>query len=190
MLFGTLSFINEAKIWQRRFGGNVYSYLPYYTSAERSIHRYMNSFMSRKKRLCAIAQVMQQSFTELINEDNGIMYFFPKVPTCSMVHIRFVKGTNVSMIKKCHLLTVQKTGICLYNKLRQSPVEYDGHRYYYIEWNMGSYNSQISDEIYVKGWATFFSIYEELTNDIDNIDDETLNEDDEAVLEQRRNLIY
>jgi Beta-eliminating lyase len=103
MLLGTNDFCQEARVWLRRFGGNVYTLLPYYTSAWLGYHRQWKlhssslssssslrnnsiptlalSFAQKKQKLVRLVTAL--SADPVIQR---IVSFDPPIPETNMVH--------------------------------------------------------------------------------------------------------
>lgn len=80
MLLGSPDFIAEARVWQRRHGGNLYNLYPYVVAGEQGFDRYrplMDSYVDRAKEIAA-----------LINRLSCI-HVTPKMPPTNMMHLTF-----------------------------------------------------------------------------------------------------
>lgn len=83
MLLGPRDFINEAKIWQRRHGGNLYQLHPYAISAKIGFKKHLGSFPLRYKTALDIATVLRE-FPDLIVS--------PQIPQTNMFHLYIRRG--------------------------------------------------------------------------------------------------
>mmetsp|Transcript_37612 Transcript_37612/g.90055 ORF Transcript_37612/g.90055 Transcript_37612/m.90055 type:complete len:175 (-) Transcript_37612:44-568(-) len=148
MLLGDKPFVDDARVWLRRFGGNIYSVLPYAASAWMGFH--MNclvrddTFTKRKEKL--------RSVVKMLTEDSDVCNFLsfdPPDPQTNIVHgyLDASYSEATSAIQK----TEDETGIRVLYRLRS----YDGGCRF--ELTMGEANYSIDDELYVKGWKDFVS---------------------------------
>lgn len=62
MLLGTKAFAAEARVWLRRFGGNLFSLLPYAVSAWSGFRRHKGDFAARRERMQAIVARLTEAF--------------------------------------------------------------------------------------------------------------------------------
>lgn len=164
MLLGSTDFCSEARVWLRRFGGNLYSVLPYAVSSFSSFRRnYIKEnivdtndsdhifdnlqytsevFKQRQAKLAKVLELLHAESTI-----SSVVKFDPFVPQTNMVH-----GYLEIPYDKCAdaLNAVEKQiGIRVLSRLRPTGI---GCRF---EWVMGENNSIIDDEIYVSGWSAF-----------------------------------
>lgn len=92
MLMGSKDFCDEARVWLRRFGGNLYTLLPYAVSGWSGYQKYwkepnedgnktMLSFQEKKEKLVRICEHLSadENFAKVVK-------FEPQVPKVSMVH--------------------------------------------------------------------------------------------------------
>jgi threonine aldolase len=104
MLLGTSDFCQEARVWLRRFGGNIYTLLPYYMSAwlgyqrQWKLHSSSSSSPSKSLRtnnIPALALSFEQKKQKLVrlvaalSADpviSRIVSFDPPIPETNMVH--------------------------------------------------------------------------------------------------------
>ena len=103
VLLGTKPFIAEARLWLSRFGGNLYTILPYAVSGWMGYQRYwkMNngndekyqqssflSFVEKKKKLQTLVSALQIDPAVV-----QIVSFDPNPPQTNMVHAYFLNAT-------------------------------------------------------------------------------------------------
>ncbi len=80
MLLGTTEFINESRVWLRRFGGNLFQLHPYVASAARRFDVALKQMPKYLKRTKAVYKTLQKV--------EGIS-FCPAAPQVNMFHIYF-----------------------------------------------------------------------------------------------------
>eukprot|EP00978_Attheya_sp_CCMP212_P047974 scaffold455933_cov59-Attheya_sp.AAC.3 len=155
MLMGDATFCQEARVWLRRLGGNLYTLMPYIISAHVGYHKHVidpgMTFTEKKEKLQRIIQRL--SSDPLIS---AYVTFDPKIPETNMVH-----GYMTTSIEECKtaIQEVEKvTGIRILSRIR--PVEENerakqlGYQTKF-EWTMGSANGAIGDNQFLNGWRAF-----------------------------------
>lgn len=156
MLVGNSEFCDEARIWLRRFGGNIYTLLP---SAVSSMDGFEKSFLDEKnmtfeeKKLKLIRVIKALSFDEDVKK---IVTFDPDIPSVNMI-----RGYLRASLDDCNLAideVEKQTGIIVLSRIREIPphtAEKAKGYHTYFEWTMGKSNGSIDDEIFLKGWKEF-----------------------------------
>ncbi|CAK4684666.1 hypothetical protein LEN26_018521 [Aphanomyces euteiches] len=145
MLLGDDAFIEEAQVWLRRFGGNVYAQLPYAVSCWAAYRRHSHKdFVARRIKLQEVVAALIEALG-----DASPVRFDPPVPQVSMVHV-FIKA-SVEKANAARDAAQEATGIRVYGGVWPSGV--DGESKY--ELNMGAYNMNNSIETWVRGWLAF-----------------------------------
>ena len=164
MLLGNTDFCSEARVWLRRFGGNLYSVLPYAVSAFSSFRRncikedanISDGSDQKLDNLEYNAEVFEQRHAKLAkvlgslhaeSTISSVVRFDPPVPQTNMVHgyLEFPYDVCVNALDAAE----RQTGIRVLSRLRTSEI---GCKF---EWVMGENNSDIDDEIFVSGWDAF-----------------------------------
>jgi threonine aldolase len=87
MLFGRADFIAEARIWQRRQGGNLFQLTPYWVSAKMRFDQHRESFGRYYERTLSLA--------EALSAVEGIE-LKPKRPHSPMMHL-LIRGTPAEL---------------------------------------------------------------------------------------------
>ena len=90
MLLGSQPFIDEAKIWQRRMGGNLPKMFPMYVAAKwgyETNYPLMTSYYEKAKELAAA----------LNSIETGIFETVPKIPQSNMFHL-YIKGKEEAIV--------------------------------------------------------------------------------------------
>ena len=158
MLLGDADFCTEARVWLRRFGGNLYSVLPYAvaswsgfrkhcldcSSCSDNLQHDFGTFDHRQKKLARVLKLLQSNSAIL-----SIIKFDPATPDTNMVHGYLNRSYNecIEALK----MVEQSTGIRVLSRLRRCENNC-GCRF---EWVMGESNSVIADDVFLKGWNSF-----------------------------------
>lgn len=84
------TFVDEAKIWQRRAGGNAYSMTYYTTDCQRGFNENIGTFEEKKNKMIEVAEQIIEKTKEFKAEDGkAIIAFRPSPPTCCQTHTIF-----------------------------------------------------------------------------------------------------
>jgi Beta-eliminating lyase len=171
MLLGSPAFCNEARIWLRRFGGNLYTLLPYAVSAWIGFRQNWLlladpasnpsdaalpvppplSFVDKKDRMVEIVAALSSD-----PEISRVVTFDPEVPHVNMVHgyLRWDPATCQQALDAVEA----RRGIRVLVRVR--PVDSAslkrgayalGYRSYF-EWTIGEGNGRIPIDKIVEGW--------------------------------------
>jgi threonine aldolase len=157
MLMGDAKFCQEARVWLRRLGGNLYTLMPYILSAHVGYHNHVidpyMTFTEKKEKL--------QRIIELLSSDpliSACVTFDPKIPETNMVH-----GYMTTSPEECKIAIQEAekvTGIRILSRIR--PVEENerakqlGYQTKF-EWTIGIANGAIDDNQFLNGWRIFSS---------------------------------
>lgn len=147
MLIGDESYIQSAREWARRFGGNPYSLLPYAVSCWSGFKENKDSFEGRKNRLISVVSTLTREFIEL--SDSPFIRFDPPVPEVSLIHI-YLK-TNADTALAARDAVIISHGISCFMRIRNATVGQTQDECYF-EMNMGPANMSISDDVWITGW--------------------------------------
>ena len=180
MLIGDSEFCQEARVWLRRMGGNLYSVLPYYISSwdgfrknckrvepgvtedsnetnkdhllsqERSLVYDKSIFEARQKKLARVLKLLHED-----TQISSIVQFDPVVPEVNIVHgyLRMTHDECLIALGKVE----HNFGTKVLNRVRKCSVEDADDQKFgcRFEWTMGESNSLIEDEYFVQGWKAF-----------------------------------
>jgi len=86
MLAGPKDFMNQAKVWKRRYGGDLYHLYPYIISAD-------TAFELRKNRMSAYYKNAVK-YAALLSQIQGVS-ILPAVPVSNMFHVHFTGSEDV-----------------------------------------------------------------------------------------------
>jgi threonine aldolase len=175
MLLGSADFCQHARVWLRRFGGNLFTVLPYAVTGWAGYQRYWKlrdvlmtegsitqqtsgmtslptlTFSEKKEKLVRIVKTLSDdvSFRKVAS-------FEPSTPQVNMVHL-FLRPTLEDCTKIRDNIEKQ-SGINIFHRLR--PLNYkdkalaNGFRCY-MEFSMGQANGIIPDELWIESWKEF-----------------------------------
>lgn len=130
LLAGPKSFIDEARVWLRRVGGNLIHLYPYVISARAGLQKRGDRFARYTERARELAAVL-----------NGIdgLVTRPKVPHTSLFHT-FVRGEADIVLEEALKISAD-TGVALFGWARGTDMP--GHCWF--EWQIGDAAEEIED---------------------------------------------
>ena len=163
MLLGTTDFCHQARIWLRRFGGNLYTLMPYAVSGWAGYRRYwkraksssdvsMLTFEDKKTKISNIVQHL--SADSLCSQ---IMLFDPPIPEVNMVHV-YIYFSDVEDCMRVRDDIQGRLGVCLFHRIR--PLEAGEPAFEYglrckLELTIGEANGNIPDNLFISAWTEF-----------------------------------
>ena len=144
MLMGTTDFISEARIWSRRFGGNLYTQMPNAVSSWAGYKNNVNEFGRRLSRLQEVVALVSQEVDVMYP---GLIRFDPPVPEVSLVHVYINTSSSsnndesedggVATAMRVKEEAAQECSVSCFTRLRPSR---NGGGEVYTEFNMVSTN--------------------------------------------------
>jgi threonine aldolase len=160
MLLGDRKFCEQARIWLRRFGGNIYSLLPYAVAGMTGYRKYWEpvhptlSFIEKTKKLVKITR--EVSYTPGFQQ---IGRFEPETPKVNMVHC-YLRPSLKSCLKIRDDIQ-GKMGVSLFHRI--NPIDKDDYAYSEgfrckLEIYLGQANGSIENEVWVNAWSEFCAI--------------------------------
>ena len=167
ILMGDSEFINEARVWLRRFGGNLYSVLPYAVSSWDGFRKNclvggknsIGVFVKRRQKLARIINILNAGDSVV----QSMVQFDPVIPQTSMIH-GYLKAP-LDDCKRALLTVEQSTGIRVLS--RMSKINDDESFGCRFEWSMSTSNVLIDDEDFILGWQEFSKVLDEIVNDVE-----------------------
>lgn len=115
MLLGKRTFVEQARIWQRRLGGNLYTVAPLEVSCKFQFRSLLPTFPSRVARMRQVVTAVSQRLAAR----GAHMWFDPPVPQSSMVHV-YLPGPR-SVLERVFAELELQMGIVLCRRLRDVP---------------------------------------------------------------------
>jgi threonine aldolase len=172
MLMGSKDFCDEARIWLRRFGGNLYTLLPYAVSGRSGYQKYwkkpqqqqktatlgldpsrMMSFEEKKEKLVRIAKSLSsdENFSQVVTLE-------PPVPQVNMVHFYLRPD-----LEECNLIRdgiQERFGVSVFHRIRSIDEDDDPSAFAEgfrckLEMYMGEANGSVPDDIWIQAWTEF-----------------------------------
>jgi threonine aldolase len=158
MLIGKKEFCDEARIWLRRFGGNLYTLLPYFVSSymgyKRHVFGVVGETIGFDERLLKLKRLTRRISEE--TKFNSIASFDPVTPETNMIHV-YLKIPFEDCIKARDKV-IQHLGVSIFSRVKQiedSERSYKGGYRAKFEWTIGEANGSISDDSFVQAWNHF-----------------------------------
>jgi threonine aldolase len=159
MLLGSRDFCDQARSWCRRFGGNLYTLLPYIMAAwsgYRSNHVRNNgtnnmSFQEKKDKLMRLADAFASD--EYIQQ---ALTLEPSTPQVNMVHCYL--RPPVDTCKQVCKDIQDRTDVCLFQRIRPLDKNDPGFDRGYcckLEISIGEANGRVPDDVWVDAWSEF-----------------------------------
>ncbi|HKD74767.1 MAG TPA: hypothetical protein VKB76_04700, partial [Ktedonobacterales bacterium] len=123
----------EARVWQRRHGGNLVQLYPYVLSAQLGVQRHLD----RMDAYAAKAQSVAAAITAMGNANVAIV---PKPPQTNMMHVQ-VRGDNEAILQAA--LEVSRASD-IFAVPRLQPTLFPDQ--FVFEWTVGEATLDIADE--------------------------------------------
>jgi threonine aldolase len=99
LLSNDSAFIDEAKLWQRRAGGNAFSSSYYWIDCQRGFNERIGTFASKREKIIAIAEKTKEATATYRAEDGApVVQFRPTTPNCCTTHVIFHGFKNDELI--------------------------------------------------------------------------------------------
>ena len=152
MLVGSSSFIAACRPWLRRFGGNVYSLLPYAVSGWQKFRAHRDDFHQRRARMRDVVAFLTKELAAPAGKESWIR-FDPPVPEVSLIHA-YLRGGDMDRLLAIKQRVYDETKITLFFRLGK-PVLPQLQDSVYFEFNMGPANGAIPNEVWLRGWKLF-----------------------------------
>ena len=119
MLLGNEDFINESRVWLRRFGGNLYTHMPCAVSSWAGFRANVDDFGRRLDRLKHVIALITDV---VLTKYPGVVRFDPPVPEVSLVHVYFatVSYDGVEWARRVRDEAAYECGIACFSRLREA----------------------------------------------------------------------
>ena len=160
MLIGDKAFCDEARVWLRRFGGNLYTLLPYAVDSWDGFQKNVSEgnirkFHQRYEKMQALVQGIQ-SLNMSTRRVDEVVVFDPSFPETNMVHV-YLKA-SVEHCEKARDIVKAKTGVLVFNRLHKIETSDPLHKLGFasrFEWTIGEANFAVENEIFIDTWKMF-----------------------------------
>lgn len=162
-LIGTTEFCNHVRIWQKRFGGTLYTIMPYVISAKIGYEKYYKLSMMhhQQSNILSFDEIFMklQRIVLLLQSNqiiNQIVTFDPYIPETNMIH-GYMKYTIHDIEEAISIMKTQSSIQVLHRfKCIKDSIHYYNHGYLCsFELAVGQANGQLSDECFVHAWTLF-----------------------------------
>lgn len=141
MLAGPADIIDQARVWQRRHGGNLFQLFPYVLSARQGFAKRIGRMERYHTHAKAIAAVLTQfPQVELV----------PDPPQTNMMHV-YLRG-SLATLAEAQLDVAEETGTWLFSHLAPAPLP----SYSQTELTIGDASLEVSPEEVANLFALFF----------------------------------
>lgn len=119
LLSNDQELIDEAKIWQRRTGGNAFSLFYQVIDCERGFNELYGGLEFRWKKMTEIADGTKKAMEKFRTKDGlPCIQFSPEKPTCCQAHTIF-NGSTADELIAARDRVEQKTNVRAFEKLRK-----------------------------------------------------------------------
>jgi threonine aldolase len=159
-LLGNTEFCQQARTWLTRFGGNLYTLLPYVVSGMVGYRKYWSNVESSGAMTFAEKkEKIKEVVAALSNDDliSTIVVFDPEQPETNMVHGYFRYSVDACLAAADKAAAAQ-AGTHVLHRLRDLPNDHPaaqvGFRSYF-ELTIGELNGRVETSTYLKGWRAF-----------------------------------
>jgi len=175
-LMGDEDFCAEARRWLSRFGGNLYTLLPYAVSSWDGWRKYVandtdssssDAFSSGVptfiERLDKLKRVLNRLSVETFM--SKVVSIVPEIPEVNMVRIYFKATVDQCNVARDYV--ADSIGVRVFSRIREikeedDPMVYNCGYGAMMEFTMGEENKRIDDDIFVESWGKFASKLMEL----------------------------
>lgn len=166
MLLGPAPFCASARVWLRRFGGNLYTLLPYAVSGWVGFRAHAGAFTARRERLAHLVDLLTRRYIADAGSSSTqapyacprtgrpLLRFDPPVPAVSLVHVYF-RGTPEQVAAAADA-GAAASGVRVLSRVRGRGAHGAADQAY-IELNLGPSNGALSDEAWVAGYGALLA---------------------------------
>lgn len=135
-LLGDFAFIASSRVWLRRFGGNLFTLMPYAVSSWSSYRKNAGVFVARRDRLRRAVAAVTEALESYTTEYGApLVRFDPPVPEVSLVHAYFRADT--ALVDAARQAAAEQCGVRCFSKLRMG--QYGAAEESYTEFNLVHY---------------------------------------------------
>lgn len=164
LLLGNRSFCQEARIWLRRFGGNLRTLMPYVSSSWSGFRNKLGPELDTST-FTAKQEKIQRIIKGLVSDGSvrKVASFDPQVPETCMVH-GYLRCSQEECEKAIHVVE-SRTGIKVLNRIISiDHSELAAKKGYGCRFELviGDANFAIHDEAFFLGWRELASVLEEV----------------------------
>lgn len=161
MLMGDKDFCKQARVWLTRFGGNLFSSMPYAVSCWMGYRLHASRRepfpdLAFSDKLCKLRRCVDR-----IGADENfcnIGSFTPGIPETNMVHVYLKRSVDCCVVARDKVCS--ESGLKVFSRIREVPPNdprYSSGFRSCLEWTMGNANGLIGDDDFIKAWGLFSS---------------------------------
>jgi len=153
MLLGTTPFIAKARVYLRRFGGNLFTQAPFAIDCMANYALYKAAFPARKEKLCRVVAAITAELADLDLDGSRAHFvrFDPPVPDVNMVHVYF-QTDRLDVLLAAREAAIAKTGSACFAAGALKRGAFGAANQSYFELTMGATNEGIELDKWVAGW--------------------------------------
>ena len=164
-------FIEEAKTWQRRLGGNMVTSYAEIIDCERGFNLHIGTFDIKWRKMCLVAKAITEATKTYRTDDEKPIVFFDPVPMCAQVHTH-IQGITAEKLLAARDEVEQKYHIRVFGSIRpwkplsENPYsmklssvdekdklkDVKEETHHFVEWAIREENLRISEDIFAKAW--------------------------------------
>ncbi|TKA24438.1 hypothetical protein B0A50_06758 [Salinomyces thailandicus] len=169
------TFIDEARMWQRRTGGNAFTLYYEAIDCERGFNESIGTFARKREKMMDVAaRISIMTEGSKTSDGKRIVSFAPEVPTCCQANTVF-EGFTVAELEGARDAVQQKTNVRVFERLRpketldeklaaarkpnreqnceRRPQSEEDDRCHTIEWMMIGVTELIQTDVFVKAYV-------------------------------------
>lgn len=118
LLHNDEDFINEARVWQRRAGGNAYSMAYYWADCQRGFNETIGTFAGKREKMIEVAKAIVEATKDFKADDGtAIVKFRPQPPNCCQTHTIF-HGFTGGELEAVRDRVQEMSGVRVFERLR------------------------------------------------------------------------
>lgn len=118
LLHNDEDFVNEARVWQRRAGGNAYSMSYYWADCQRGFNETIGTFGEKREKMLGVANGIIEATKDFKAEDGTpIVRFRPQPPNCCQTHTIF-HGFTGKQLEAARDKVQDAMGVRVFERLR------------------------------------------------------------------------
>lgn len=161
MLMGDKEFCEEARVWLKRFGGNLYTKMPYAASCWIGYRKYASKLGPAPVMTFADKLAKLRRITERIGAETSFLQlgeFTPLVPETNMVHVYLKHSVDCCEVARDRV--TEDLGLKVFSRLRSIPSDDARHKAgfrCYFEWTLGDANGCLDEDTFVLAWEQLCS---------------------------------
>jgi threonine aldolase len=154
MLLGSNSYIEEARPWLRRCGGNLFSLLPYFLSSWQGFQLHKGAFPAHLEQLSKLVRevsaALQQEQEGVSSDESALIRFDPVEPVVPLIHV-YLRTSDMALANSALQTVAERTGIACIAKLRAG--QFGARQQVFTEFSLGPANMHIPVQTWIRGYV-------------------------------------